>query len=85
MFLLPAPSRFFWNSIPLSDLVGIPMSGIVAFGDSLNDLSMLSAAGLSVAVANAWPEVIAECDDKCLSNNDDGVALYLKELLLSGE
>ena len=69
----------------VSDLVGIPMSGIVAFGDSLNDLSMLSAAGLSVAVANAWPEVIAECDDKCLSNNDDGVAFYLKELLLSGE
>ena len=67
-----------------SELLGIPLSSIIAFGDSLNDLSMLSAAGMSVAVGNAWPEVAAECDDKCLSNNEDGVAVYLNKLLLSG-
>lgn len=66
-------------------LLGIPLSGIAAFGDSLNDLSMLEAAGCSVAVANARPEILSLCSRKCLSNQEDGVARWLAENALKEE
>lgn len=54
---------------------------ILAFGDSLNDISMLEYAGHSVAVGNARPEVRAVADESCLSNDEDGVAEYIERLL----
>ena len=57
----------------------------VAFGDSLNDLAMLQAAGRSVAVANGRPDILAVCDDICPSNQEDGVARYLAEHFLGEE
>lgn len=65
--------------------LGIRTEEIAAFGDSLNDLSMLQAAGCSVAVANARPEVRSLCDDVCPSNQEDGVARWLQDHILSGE
>ena len=65
--------------------LGISTGEIVAFGDSLNDLAMLQAAGHSVVVANGRPDVQALCDEICLSNQEDGVARYLSEHFLSGE
>ena len=69
----------------LADHLKIRMEDTLAFGDSLNDLSMLQAAGRSVAVANAWEEIRSRCDDVCGSNQEDGVARYLEEHFLSGE
>ena len=63
---------------------GIPLSEAVAFGDSLNDLSMLQACGRSVSVSNARTEVRDLCDDVCLSNEEDGVAHYLLDHYLNG-
>ena len=60
-----------------ASLLSLTLRDFAAFGDSLNDLPMLQAAGLSVAVANARPDVIAQCDDTCPSNQEDGVAHYL--------
>lgn len=51
---------------------------IVAFGDNLNDLPMLRMADLSVAVANALPEVRAQADLVIGSNNDDAVARFIR-------
>lgn len=65
--------------------LGIRTGQIIAFGDSLNDLPMLKAAGRSVVVANGRPDVQALADDVCLSNQEDGVARYLAGHLLSGE
>ncbi len=53
----------------------------VAFGDEMNDLEMLAWAGTGVAVANAVPEAIAASDRVTLSNDDDGVALVIEQLL----
>ena len=63
-------------------LLGIPLSGIAAFGDSLNDLPMMKAAGCPVAVQNARPEVRAFCGECCASNQEDGVARYLASKVL---
>ncbi len=62
-------------------LLSFSLERAVAFGDSLNDLSMLTAVGLGVAVANAREEVRARCAAVCGSNNDDGVAIFLTEHL----
>ena len=63
-------------------LLGISPSEIAAFGDSLNDRSMLDLCGLSVCVRNARPELYSICDDVCLSNQEDGVAEYLQRHFL---
>jgi hypothetical protein len=46
----------------LCDKLGIPQSETVAVGDGRNDVSMISWAGLGVAVEGAEPEVIAAAD-----------------------
>ena len=65
--------------------LGISEKEITAYGDSLNDLSMLQTAGRSVAVANARPEILSFCSDICPSNQEDGVACFLSENVLREE
>lgn len=64
---------------------GIPLVETIAFGDSLNDLSMLQKTGIGVTVSNGWQEIRPYCDDICLSNNEDGPARYLNDHYLNGE
>lgn len=54
---------------------------VVAVGDMQNDLSMLTWAGRSVAVANAHVDVLAVADEVVPSNDDEGVALLIERLL----
>ena len=54
--------------------LGIDMSQVMAIGDSLNDLALIQAAGLGVAMANAEPIVKEHADWITLSNEEDGVA-----------
>ena len=53
---------------------GISQNEIIAIGDELNDISMLKAAGLSVAMENAADDVKKAADIITASNNDDGFA-----------
>lgn len=62
--------------------LGFSMGNTMAFGDSLNDLSMLTAAGHGVAMANAWQDVKARIPATCLSNEEDGVAHYIQQHIL---
>lgn len=55
----------------LADILGIKIEEVIAAGDSFNDLPMLKAAGTSIAVANAQPE-IKEIVDFVVSSNDEG-------------
>ena len=63
------------------DHLGLDLSQVVAFGDDYNDLEMLQEAGCGVAMANAVPEVLASADQRTSSNEEDGVAVWLKEHL----
>lgn len=65
--------------------LGFSMANVMAFGDSLNDLSMLEAAGHGVAMANAWAEVKARIPAVCPSNQEDGVARYIEQYILKEE
>lgn len=61
----------------LARRLGIPMAETMAFGDDLNDLSMLRAAGVGVAMGNASAEVKAAADYVTASCDENGVALAL--------
>lgn len=52
---------------------------VVAFGDNLNDISMLKAADVAVAVDNAFPEVKDVADVVIGANSDDSVAQFILE------
>ena len=62
----------------LSEQSGIPISDIAAFGDDKNDIDMLTMCGKGIAVSNAIPEVLAVADEVTLSNDEDGVADWMR-------
>jgi len=66
-------------------LLDTDLKETVAFGDSLNDLSMLEAAGMGIAVSNGWKVIFPSCDEICGTNNDDGPACWLNTHFLNGE
>jgi Cof subfamily protein (haloacid dehalogenase superfamily) len=63
----------------------IPLERILAIGDSRNDLSMFEVVGKRVAMGNAVPEVQAVADLIAPSNDEDGVAWTLRNIVLQGE
>ena len=60
---------------------GIAPADIAAFGDDVLDDEMLSRSGYGVAVANASPSTAAAAAYHCDSNDDDGVARWLRRTL----
>jgi Cof subfamily protein (haloacid dehalogenase superfamily) len=54
---------------------------IIAIGDDLNDVPMIRRAGLGVAMGNARPEVKAIAGRVIGSNQQDGLAAFLEELV----
>ncbi|MFD1147615.1 HAD family hydrolase [Saccharothrix hoggarensis] len=62
----------------VSELHGVPATGVLAFGDMPNDVPMLSWAGHGVAMANAHPKALAAADEVTAANSEDGVALVLE-------
>jgi 5-amino-6-(5-phospho-D-ribitylamino)uracil phosphatase len=64
-----------WSAIRwLAVEQGVPPDRICAIGDEINDLSMISQAGLGVAMGNAIGPVKAAAGRETLGNNEDGVA-----------
>lgn len=61
--------------------LGITPEQTAAFGDYLNDLDLLDAAGLSFAMANAHPEVLARARAVAPANTAGGVVTVLAQLL----
>ena len=60
---------------------GIPASQCAAFGNAENDVDMLRFAGLGVSVANGSPACLAAADIICGTNDNDGVANVLWEII----
>ena len=65
----------------LQAALGIDRAQTAAFGDYLNDLELLDAAGYSFAMANAHPDVIARARHRAPSNVDRGVITTIRRLL----
>lgn len=65
----------------IAGALGIEASAVVAMGDGRNDLGLFAWAGLSVAPANAHPDVLAAADVVTQRNDDDGIAAALDTLV----
>jgi phosphoglycolate phosphatase (TIGR01487 family) len=63
-------------------LLGITMEEVVAVGDSLNDLAVIQAVGLGVAMGNAQQTVKEAADLVVASNNDDGIVEVIRDHIL---
>jgi len=56
---------------------------IIAFGDDTIDIDLLEYCGIGVAVENALDEVKNAADHICESNDNDGVAKWLEQHVLT--
>ena len=65
----------------LAEILGFDISQTVAFGDGTNDISMLRTAGIGFAMANSVPEVLAAADRVTASNDENGVAAGIRQLI----
>ena len=65
----------------LHEEYGIPAARVVAVGDAGNDVPMLRAAGLGVAVENAFPEALAAAVRVIGPNTSGAIGELVEELL----
>jgi len=64
----------------LAQHLGLTLANCMAFGDGMNDLTMVEAAGVGVAMANAVDAVKRVAKVVTLSNDEDGVANILSKM-----
>jgi HAD superfamily hydrolase (TIGR01484 family) len=73
-----------WSSIArLTEPAGIPTANVVAFGDDDPDRIMLEGAGVGIAMSNATDYVMEAADLVTSSNDEDGVAIVIEQILAS--
>lgn len=68
--------------LALAAHLGLTRGQLMACGDSGNDLAMLRAAGLGVAMGNAEPAVKAAAAYVTATNQEDGVAQAIERFVL---
>lgn len=71
--------------LALADLLGIDRAATIAVGDADNDLDMLRAAGLGVAMGNANERAREAADVTVADNDHDGCADAIRRFLLGDE
>ena len=64
----------------IAEHLNIDISRTVAVGDYDNDVAMLRAAGLGVAVSNASPRAISAADLVTVSNDDHAIARIIYDI-----
>jgi len=62
--------------------LGVPLDEAMAMGDSESDLSMLTLAGVGIAMANGPPELQEAVEHVAPSNDEDGVAWAIEKFAL---
>ena len=68
------------RSKSLQQKLGILIKDIIAFGDEVNDIEMLTLVGLGIAMENA-DDVVKEAADQIAGRNDqDGVGKELEKI-----
>ena len=58
------------------------MTEVIAVGDWKNDISLLSAAGLSIAMGNAHEDLKNIADYITLDVEENGLAVAIREVIL---
>ena len=68
--------------LELGRMLGITRDEIMAMGDGNNDIGLMRAAGLSVAMGNSDPEILIAADYVTKDNDHDGVAAAIRKYAL---
>ena len=63
----------------LAEYLNIPIENTLAFGDGLNDISMIKNAGVGVAMGNSCKEILDAADFVTTDCDNDGVAEGIKK------
>lgn len=58
---------------------------VVGFGDNLNDKALMEASDYFYAVANAQPQIQSLAHSIIPSNDEDGVARFIEQMMQAGE
>lgn len=66
----------------LASHLGLSLAEVMAVGDGTNDISLLTAAGLGVAMGNAKDEVKAVADHVTLDVDHSGLAAAISQVLV---
>ncbi|MFC2052197.1 Cof-type HAD-IIB family hydrolase [Chloroflexota bacterium] len=66
----------------LASFLGISVTEVMAIGDGANDVSLLSKAGLAIAMGNASDELKAVADYVTLDVDHNGVAAAIERFIL---
>ncbi len=61
--------------------LNLNIQNVLSFGDDLNDLELLEASAIGVAVDNSFDNIKSKADFITKSNNEDGVAIFLEKYL----
>ncbi len=69
----------------VTERLGIPRDEVMALGDGENDISLIEAAGMGVAMGNAIPALARRARMLTASNDADGVALALERFIAEGQ
>ncbi len=69
--------------LELAGRLGVPREGVMAVGDYDNDLDMVQAAGIGVAMGNASERVKNAADYVTLTNDENGVAAAIRRFVLT--
>lgn len=69
----------------LTEMLGFSKEDVIAIGDGHNDMPLLEAAGLKVAMGNAPDEVKELADYVTASQSEDGVAVAIERFVLENE
>lgn len=70
------------TAVRLAGMLGIEAKEVAAAGDSYNDISLLRACGLAIAMGDAPEEVKAIADYVAPPVEEDGLAVAIEEFLL---
>ncbi len=65
----------------ICDYLRIDVNNTIAFGDGENDLQFMQAAGIAVAMENAFPIIKQNADIITKTNNENGVAKIINEMI----
>lgn len=69
--------------IRLGEKLGITLEEMLVFGDGANDIEMIKMAGVGICMSNGIDAVKAAADKIALSNDENGVATMLEQMILA--
>ena len=73
-----------WNGIKeLLKYYGIKKENAIAFGDDYNDIEMIEKCGIGIAMENGIKEVKNKAEYICETNENNGIAKWIEENILT--